>query len=154
MVEQTPVNEPEPKPEPPKPADEPPAPIATGIQGDGPPDGFGLAGTRGGTGGTGRGLGGSGTAASRWGWYAAKVQNSVGEALRRNPRTREAVLNERVRIWPDSAGRIARAKLADSTGDAALDSAITAALIGVPLPEPPPPDMPVPIVLRLSARRP
>jgi TonB family protein len=155
MVEQTPVAEDEPKPEEPKPADDPPAAIGTNIQGDGPPDGFGLSGKGGtGTGGTGRGLGGSGRSASRWGWYAAKVQNAVGDALRRNPRTRDAVLSEKVRVWPDANGRITRAKLADSTGDAALDAAITAALTGVQLPEPPPADMPSPILLRLAARRP
>ncbi len=154
MVEQTAVNEPEPRPEELKPADEPPAPLATGITGDGPPDAFGLSGNGNGRGGGGGGLGGGGPAASRWGWYAAKVQSAVGEALRRNPRTREAVLNERVRIWLDSGGRIARAKLADSTGDAALDRAIVESLTGMLLPEPPPPDMPAPMVLRLTARRP
>ena len=50
MVEQTPVNEPEPKPDEPRPADEPPAALSTNVQGDGPPDGFGLSGAGGGTG--------------------------------------------------------------------------------------------------------
>lgn len=154
MVEQTPVNEPEPKPDEPKPADEPPAALSTNVQGDGPPDGFGLSGAGGGGNGSGRGLGGSGRAASRWGWYAAKVQTSIGEALRRNPKTRDAVLSEKIRVWPDATGRISRAKLAASTGDPALDAAITSALTGVQLPEPPPADMPSPILLRLSARRP
>ena len=154
MVEQTPVNEPEPKPDEPKPADDPPAPLATGIQGDGPPDGFGLSSKGGPGGGAGRGLGGTGRSASRWGWYAGKVQASVAEALRRHPRTRDAVLSERVRIWPDESGRISRAKLADTTGDAGLDAAIAEALTGVQLPEPPPSDMPKPIVLRIAARRP
>lgn len=153
MIEQTPVNEPEAKPEP-KPADDPPAPLGTNIQGDGPPDGFGLSGGKGNGGGTGTGIGGGGKSSSRWGWYAAKVQTAVGETLRRNPRTREAVLSHKVRIWPDSTGRITRAKLADSTGDSALDTAITDSLTGIQLPEPPPADMPSPILLRLSARRP
>lgn len=155
MVEQTPVNEPEPKPEEPPPADDPPAPLATDIQGDGPPDGFGLA-SRGGSGGTGggRGLGSSGRSASRWGWYAEKVQATLADALRRHPRTREATLNARVRVWPDAQGRIARASLASSTGDVALDAAVADALTGAQLAEPPPADMPTPIVLRISARRP
>lgn len=155
MVEQTPVNEPEDKPEEPPPADDPPAPLATGIAGDGPPDGFGLAARGGGGTGSGsRGLGGSGRSASRWGWYAGKVQTTLAEALRRHPRTREAVLNARVRIWPDATGRITRANLASSTGSAALDAAVTEALMGTMLPEPPPADMPTPIVLRINARRP
>lgn len=154
MIEQAPVNEPESKPDEPKPADDPPAPLGTNIQGDGPPDGFGLSRNRGNGGGSGRGLGGTGRSVSRWGWYAGKVQSSIGEALRGNPRTREAVLNQKVRIWPDSTGRITRAKLDGSTGNAALDAEITAVLTGVQLAEPPPADMPAPILLRLSARRP
>ena len=155
MIDQTPVPVDEPKPVEPQPADDPPADLGTNIKGDGPADGFGLSGNKGIGGGTGRGLGGNGTAASsRWGWYAAKVQSSIGEALRRNPLTREAVLNHKVRVWPDNTGRIARAKLESSTGDAAMDAAITSALTGVQLAEAPPAGMPAPILLRLSARRP
>lgn len=155
MIEQTPVAEEEPKPEEPAPADDPPADLGTNIQGDGPADGFGLSGNKGNGGGTGRGLGGSGAkASSRWGWYAAKVQSGIGEALRRHPRTREAVLNHKVRVWPDRTGRITRAKLESSTGDASLDAAITSVLTGVQLAEAPPAEMPAPILLRLSARRP
>ena len=155
MIEQTPLPEDEPKPEEPAPADDPPADPGTNIQGDGPADGFGLSGNKGNGGGIARGLGGSGTkASSRWGWYAAKVQSGIGDALRRNPKTREAVLNHKVRIWPDNTGRITRAKLENSTGDAAMDAAITAVLTGVQLAEAPPSGMPAPILLRLSARRP
>jgi protein TonB len=154
MIEQAPVTEPEPKPEEPKPVnDDPPPPLGTNITGDGAPDGFGLSGTRGNGAGNGRGLGG-GRAASRWGWYAGKVQATLAETLRRNPRTREAVLNGKLRIWPDSTGRITRATLADSSGDSALETAIAGALTGVQLPEPPPAGMPSPILLRLSSRRP
>lgn len=153
MVEQEPVPEDEPKPDEPKPADDAPPDPGTGIKGDGPPDGFGLSGK--GSGGSGnRGLGGSGGARSRWGWYAAKVQSSIGEVLRRDPKLREAVLDRKVRIWPDSTGRITRAKLESSTGDPALDAAITRALTGVQLTEAPPADMPTPILLRIAARRP
>ena len=153
MIEQEPVHEDEPKPEAPKPADDSPPDIGTSIKGDGPPDGFGLSGNRNG-GGTGRGLGGSGTARSRWGWYAAKVQSGISEALRRDPKIREAVLNGKVRVWPDATGRITRSKLDTGTGDAALDAAIIRTLSGVQLSEPPPADMPSPIILRISARRP
>jgi TonB family protein len=60
-----------------------------------------------------------------------------------------------VRVWPDATGRITRAKLDRSTGDAALDAAIRdEALSGLQLQQPPPEGMPTPIVLRVSARRP
>lgn len=155
MIEQTPVAEEEPKPEPPQPADDPPPDLGTNIQGNGPADGFGLSGNRGTGGGTGKGLGGSGTkSSSRWGWYAAKVQSSIGDALRRNPRTREAIINSKVRVWPDSTGRITRAKLETSTGDAAMDASIIQTLTGIQLSEAPPADLPSPILLRLAARRP
>lgn len=155
MVEQTPINEPEEKPEEPPPVEDAPPPIATGIQGDGPPDGFGLAARGSGIGASGsRVLGGSKRSSSRWGWYAGKVQTSLAEALRRHPKVRDAVINARVRVWPDAQGRITRVRLAGSIGNEALDAAITEALTGVQLPEPPPADMPTPIVLRVNARRP
>lgn len=154
MVEQAPVHEDEPKPEEPKPADDPPSDIVSNIKGDGPPDNFGATASGRGGSGTGKGLGGSGGGGSRWGWYAAKMQTSIGDALRRNPKTRDAVLSQKVRVWPDATGRIRRAKLATGTGDPALDAAVTEALTGVQLPEPPPADMPSPILLRLAARRP
>ena len=155
LIEQTPVAEEEPKLEEPAPADDPPADPGTNIQGNGPADGFGLSANKGSGGGTGLGLGGrGGKASSRWGWYAAKVQSGIGEALRRNTKTREAVLNHKVRVWPDRQGRITRARLESSTGDASMDAAITAVLTGVQLAEAPPADMPAPILLRLSARRP
>jgi periplasmic protein TonB len=152
MVEQTPVAKEEPKPEPAKPADDPP-PLGTGIKGDGAPDGFNLSGSAG-SGGTGRSIGGTSRNASKWGWYAAKVQSSIADALRRNPRLRSAVMDGRVRIWADPTGRITRASWSGNPPDPSLDAAITAALTGLSLPEPPPADMPAPIVLRLAARRP
>jgi len=74
--------------------------------------------------------------------------------MSRHPRTREAVINQQVRIWPDATGRIARARLVGTTGDPALDAAINEALTGWQLAEPPPADMPAPILLRLTSRRP
>jgi outer membrane biosynthesis protein TonB len=151
MIEQTPIENEEPKPE------EAPAPAApslgTNIQGTGGPDAFGLSGNSRGT-----VLGGSGgarSAASRWGWYAGRVQNTVSDALRKNERTREASFRVEVRVWADLTGRIARAQLAGSTGDTALDEAIQRdVLMGLQLAEPPPDGMPMPIVMRLTARRP
>ncbi|MFZ4764519.1 MAG: TonB C-terminal domain-containing protein [Roseimicrobium sp.] len=155
MVEQAPVEQNEPPPED-KPADEPP-PMGTALQGNGPPDGFGLSGSGGGgmIGGTGTGGGGGRRGGSKFGWYAGQVQTRIAEALRENKRTRSASLSLQVRIWADSNGRITRASLADSTGDAAVDTALKdEVLTGLKLQEPPPADMPMPIVMRISARRP
>lgn len=152
LVEQEPVAKDEPKPEALKPADDPP-PLGTGITGDGPADGFGLSGNGSG-GGTGSGGIGGGRGGSRWGWYAAKVQTTVADALRRHPRTRTAAMDHRVRIWADASGRIVRATAARSSGHPSVDAAIAEALTGVQLAEPPPADMPAPIVLRIAARRP
>ncbi len=149
MIEQTPVAAEEPKP------DEPPAPspdLGTGVKGNGPPDGFGLNGSRG------NGLIGSrnaGNNGSRWGWYAGQVQTKIAEALRNHHKTRSAGLAVQVRVWPDAVGRITRVQLVSSTGNKSMDDAIqNEVLTGLQLQEPPPPGMPAPIVLRLNARRP
>ncbi|AHF90313.1 hypothetical protein OpiT1DRAFT_03546 [Opitutaceae bacterium TAV1] len=160
MIEQEPVpaDEPQEKPaESPEPPGEDAAPMGTGIQGDGPPDGFGLTGRGNGgiIGGTGTGAGTGGRGSSRWGWYAAQVQTTVSSALGKNPKTRTSTMDISVRIWPDAAGRIERAQLVSSTGNDEIDAAIRdEVLTGLTLREPPPADMPSPIVLRLSARRP
>jgi outer membrane biosynthesis protein TonB len=151
LVEQTPVAEPEKKPEaePPK-SDDPPA-LGTNIKGPGGSDGFGLGSS--GNGGLGRG--GSGKAGSKYGWYAGQVQGRIGEALRNHRKTRSASLNVQVRVWPDPSGRITRAQLVGSTGDSALDRTLQSeVLTGLQLAEAPPAGMPTPIILRLSARRP
>jgi len=152
MIEQTPVED-EPKPEP-KPADDPPPALGTNIKGDGPGiAGLGSSGNGGGLGGTGLG---SGRGGGKWDSYARQVQSRVSDALRRNRKSRSARFSSlQVRVWPDSTGRISRARLAGSTGDGALDTAIeNEVLTGLQLQEPPPQGMPSPIVLRLSARRP
>ncbi len=148
-MEQTPVDAAEAKP-----VDEPsPSPaIGTNITGSGPADGFGL-------GANGKGLMGGGNrggaAASRFGWYANQVTRSISDALSQNPRTRSASFNIKVRIWSDASGRITRAKLAELTGDPVVDEAIKHEVLdGFQLKEPPPDGMPMPIVMRLIARRP
>ena len=135
------------------PAAEPAPDIGTNLTGPGGPDGFNIGRARGGNGGTGNGIGGS--ARSRWGWYAGQVQKTIAEAVRRNPKLRKAALAAQVRVWADSNGRITRVTLSKSTGDPALDAAITSeALGGLQLAEAPPQGMPMPINLKLTARRP
>lgn len=173
---------PPPRVEPPPPKDEPPPPeeeemimqeevmddeqppedappelpsedLSTGITGGSGPD-MGL--TRGG--GNGRIGGGSQRSGggSKFGWYAAKVQSTIAGALRNNSSTRSASFSSlTVRIWADSTGRITRVQLVGSSGNPAVDQAIrNNALAGLRLSQPPPDGMPMPINLRIQARRP
>ena len=144
-MEEPMIKEEAPKEAPPK--DEPP--LGTGIKGDGTGDSYGL----GSGSGTGR-IGGGGDG-SKWGWYASQVQSRIQQALQQNRKTRTASMTLNVRVWPDASGRISRAQLAGSTGDASLDSTLRdEVLTGLQLPEPPPAGMPAPITLRVTARRP
>ena len=154
MEKQAPVEE-KPKEAAPKKADNPPSTLATGIKGDGP--GMGLASSGNGLGG-GNFIGGpkGGDGGGKWDRYAGQVQSKIAEALRNNPKTKSAsIARLEVRIWPDSTGRVTRAQLANSTGDASVDSAIQNQILnGLQLAEPPPAGLKLPIVLRLSASRP
>ena len=134
-----------------KPKDEaPPTPqISTGIKGNGPDDGFGVGG------GKGSGfIGGNSRKQGKWDWYAAMVQTSVADMLRRSPQIRTAALNLTVRVWSDPSGRVTRAKLMETSSDPKMDQAIQDALTGVQLKEPPPAGMPLPIVMKITAKRP
>lgn len=159
MVEQPQMKMPEikqetPQPKAPKPDQPPPGPLGLDAKGTGPGDAFGLAGRPGGNGllgGSGEGGGGG----SKWGWYATMVQTQIEDALRSNKKTRDAQLRIEVRIWSDADGRIERVKLGSSTGNAEIDAAIEKeVLAGLKLRQPPPKDMPMPIVMRVTERRP
>jgi len=147
MIEQSPIDEHEEKPK-----DEPPAsaPISTGIKGDGAADGFGVGGGRG------NGLfgGDSGRHGSKFGWYGGQVQATILDALRKNPQIRNSALALTVRIWSDPTGRVSRAKIVGSTNDPKTDQAIQDSLVGIQLKEAPPAGMPLPIVMRITAKRP
>jgi periplasmic protein TonB len=150
MLDQSPVSEPESKPlDHPQPAS---ASLGTNIQGNGGSDAFGLG--KSGNGFVGGGAGGSG-GGSRFGWYATLVSRAVNDALGKNPITRTASYSVKVRIWSDANGRVTRAKLSGTSGDALVDDAIRKhVLANLQLPEPPPDGMPMPIVMRISERRP
>jgi protein TonB len=159
MIEQPKMAEPEVKQEKPieKPKDdpvkntkndEPPGPLSLDAKAEGPGDLFQLGGHPGGN-----PYGGGG--GSRWGWYASMVQAQIESALRANEKTRNAVMQVEIRLWADSAGRVSRIQLVSSTGDTALDAAIRNEVFGsLVLREPPPKDMPMPMVTRVTARRP
>jgi periplasmic protein TonB len=142
------------------PNNRPSGPLGVNAPGEGTGDVFGLLGRPGGNallgsgGGNGDG-GGGGSGGTRWGWYAGQVQARVEDALRKNPHTRSATFRGEVRIWPDTTGRVIRVQLAGSTGRPAVDAAIKEEILtGLQLQEPPPADMPLPIVMRLTAQRP
>lgn len=104
-------------------------------------------------GGTGTGKGGGG--GSKFGAYASQVQMRVVDALRTHKKTRAATLNLKVRVWADASGRITRATLSGSSGNADVDRAIRDEILtGLQLQAPPPAGMPMPIVMRISATRP
>lgn len=134
------------------PADDPAPDLGTGLVGDGP-NGFGL--TAGGGKGNGRGTIGGKGGGSKYGWYAAKVQNTISSALRNNSTTRSATFTLNVKIWADHSGRVTRAQLIDSTGRSDIDEIIrNQILVGIQLTDAPPDDMPMPINLRITARKP
>ncbi len=160
MVEQPKMAEPEfkgdkpldrPKDEPVKDAknSEPPGPLSLDAKAVGPGDLFNLGGKPGGN------PYGGGGGGSRWGWYASIVQSQIESALRANSRTRKAIMQVQIRLWADGSGRVNRVQLVSSTGDAELDAIIRNDVLGsLMLREPPPKDMPMPMVTRVTARRP
>ena len=152
MEEQQPIEEPEEKPEE-APEPESPPDVGTANVGSGPADGFGLTGSGKGTGGA--GIGGSRPARSKYGWYAGQVQVQIQDALRRHEKTKTAEMKVDMRIWPDASGRIVKVKLSNSTGTPETDLVIEREVLGgLVLKEPPPSDMPLPIVLRVTLKRP
>lgn len=91
---------------------------------------------------------------SRFGWYALQIKQVITDALSKNDKTRMANFELEVRIWPDATGRIQRAKLGGTTGDPAIDAALTNEILpGLQLREPPPQGMLLPINMRLTIRR-
>lgn len=149
MIAQEPVPEDEPSPQ--ESAPEPPSDLDLG------PGSAGGTGPSIGGGGGGKGTIGSNKrgSAGKYGWYAAKVQSAIRQALSGNPSTRSAILSLQVKIWADSGGRVTRAQLVGSSGDPAVDQSIKSrVLTGLQLPQPPPADMPMPINLRITARKP
>lgn len=124
--------------------------LGTNIQGNGP----GLSGLGSSGNGGGRGIG-TGKRSGKWDSYASSVQSTVTAALRGDSSTRSSAFSIQVRIWISPDGKITRASLTNSTGDPSLDTALrTRILPGLRLAQAPPADMPMPINLRIAARKP
>ncbi|MFT6670544.1 MAG: outer membrane biosynthesis protein TonB [Afipia broomeae] len=156
MVDQPEIKEPEIKEEAKveEPADAPadvlpPGPLELNAPAEGPGDAFNMRS------GTGNGAGGGGGGGSRWGYYAAIVQQQIEAALRTNPKTRNIGAQIRLSLWVDSTGRITRVQFSPSTGDPEADAVIRSnLLVGLVLRERPAADMPMPVQTRVTARRP
>ncbi len=161
MIEQPKMVEPETKDDKPivdKPEDKaedskddapPPGPLALDAAAEGPGDAMGLGSNPGGHGLL------SGAGRSRWGWYASMVQAEIESALRNSTKLRNALMQAQLRIWADSTGRISRVQIVSSSGNAEIDSALqNEVLPGLRLREGPPGDMPMPMVTRITVRRP
>lgn len=130
--------------------EEPPGPLALDAKATGPGDLFNLGSKVGGSPYGGRGGGGS-----RWGWYASIVQTQIEAAIRANEKTKNAVMQLQFRIWADNTGRISRVELVNSSGNPEVDAAVRSDVIGrLTLREPPPTDMPMPINIRATGRKP
>ena len=146
-------------PDEPRPASPPAGPLALATEGEGPGDAFNLAGNPGGRGllaggGLGDGSGGPGGGGGNpYGSYYAQVADELGEALRRNGRVSRAAVRVEIRLWADPTGRVSKVQLLHSTGDPDVDQAIQS-VVGLRLRQPPPAGSPMPMVLRVTARRP
>lgn len=153
IKEEVKIDQPRPVPTPDKPADPAPADKPLGLDADGSAgaDGFGLAANKGGrditTIGSNSG-GGGGTGR----YYTGLLQRNFFEALARN---RKAPLDEFsvvVRVWIGDDGRVQRARIVDSSGNAELDRLIESTLADMlPLREVPPNNLRQ-VQLRLNRR--
>lgn len=152
VVEEKPVEEPKEAPADEPPSDEPPAtgPLGMDAAGEGPGDLFNLAG-RPGASGFGYGGGGGGT---RWAAYVGFITSRIEAALRESGKTKNQTGQAQVRIWSSASGRIERIQLVSVTAGTGYDAAsLNAVLIGLVM-QPPPADMPMPIITRITGRKP
>jgi TonB family protein len=83
--------------------------------------------------------------------YSRVVSGQVQNALRRDDKLRFGRFAADLRVWVDTSGRVTRVQLTSSSGDAAVDGALTQALSGLSMGEPPPQGIPQPIRLRTRA---
>ena len=148
IKEEVKVDQPEPTPEP-QDAEEAPAPLNVGEGAEG---GLDVGGTRGTP-----TLAGSGGGGNPWGRYDALLNEAVSsafqQALARDKALKGKNYKVMVKVWIDSGGKVTRASLVDSTGDARADEVLKDALNGMrALREAPPAEMPQPVKLRVTSR--
>jgi protein TonB len=139
-----------PKPDEPKAADEKPAsdkPLAVDADGSAGSDGFGLAANRGGRDLLTTGNGGGGGA-----YYSGLLQREFFDALLRNRKLLKEEFRVVVKVWVGDDGRVQKADIVTSSGNAQFDDQIQLTLLEMnPLKDVPPKSM-RPMQLRLSNR--
>jgi protein TonB len=147
-------------PPPDQPASDAPPPgeqLGLDSDGSGSGDGFGLAAKRGGRDITTIGPAKGGGVGNQWSWYDALLNSAVNSAFQQ-ALAREQALKDKnykviVKVWIDAGGRVSRAELAESTGDASADEILKDALRDMrALREGPPADMPQPVKVRVTSR--
>jgi TonB family protein len=170
LIEEPPLPEPEPPPEP-EPMEEPPEPEieevvedlpeeaepatdeALGVdeEGQGGGDGFGLRAKKGG-----RDLLLSGPAGGRGHQfiaYGGTLTNELERYLMGDPDLRGKNFTVLVKVWIDSAGRIERSAIGQSSGSRETDDRLIHAITSFPdRVEAPPAGMPQPIRIRIRSR--
>ena len=88
------------------------------------------------------------------GSYSSYMGSTIQEAIQNDDRTSAFVGSAEIDIWIDSAGRITRAVLARSSGDAKTDSQLVEVLLSMPtLKEAPPSTLQFPQRLRVGGKR-
>lgn len=130
-----------PEPAPAK-ADEAPAAMAIDAAATGASDAYGLAG--GGPGGmgapgstgTGTGPAGGGTVVDRF--YRQGLSRELEARIQRDPRLRRQLFKAELQLWVDGRGKVSRAELVGTTGDAERDRQIVAILRQIDDLDPPP----------------
>lgn len=82
--------------------------------------------------------------------YAGKVQPGIAQAVEKLSTT-ASIWQGIVKVWVDTAGRVTKVRLSASSGPGIDEAALLKELSQTVLPAPPP-GLPLPIVLRLTAR--
>jgi hypothetical protein len=154
--EEPPPDQPESKPEPAADNQAEAGPVGLDAQGQGPADGFGLAGNPGGQSslgggnGSGGGIGGSGPRAH--GRYAALLQSRIRNMLQKERELKRNPYEVKVQLWLSSSGQPEKVMLVGTTGDTKVDQIIESTIMKMSaLSEPIPEGLPKPIVLQVRS---
>jgi TonB family protein len=123
--------------------------MSTDLHGNSP-NAFDLAGS-----GNGLGLGeGGGPGGSAMGYFESVISAQIRDALQQNPVTRRASAGLEVRLWIDASGVVTQVELVKSSGNPAVDAAITnQVLLNMRLNQAPPPGTPMPVSMSLTGEQ-